>query len=87
MGAHAVLRGEEDGTIQGEVNDSGSTGFEGKVAADGSFTASLTAFSNANLTGTIDANGYVTGGGEIFGRKLSFKSAGDQLAEEPKTGE
>lgn len=78
---------KEDGTIQGEVNDSGSTGFEGKVAADGSFTASLTAFSNANLTGTIDANGYVTGGGEIFGRKLSFKSAGDQLAEEPKTGE
>jgi hypothetical protein len=55
--------------------------FEGTVNADGSFSGTYTRFEGSTITGTIDANGYVSGTGDIRGRVNTFESRGGKPGE------
>ncbi|ALP93171.1 hypothetical protein [Intestinimonas butyriciproducens] len=62
----------DDGTLVGVGDASGMSNFEGVVNEDGTFTGEFTRLGGA-LQGTIDADGNVTGTGEIRGRNYTFE--------------
>lgn len=62
----------DDGTLIGVGDASGMSNFEGVVNEDGTFTGEFTRL-GGTLQGTIDADGNVTGTGEIRGRNYTFE--------------
>ena len=67
---------DADGKLHGAGDDSGMTAFEGTVNPDGTFSGTYLRFEGSTISGKIEANGYVSGQGEIRGRVNSFESRG-----------
>lgn len=67
---------DPDGKLHGVGDASGMTSFEGTVNEDGTFTGEFTRL-GGTMQGTIDADGNITGTGEIRGRNYTY--AGSKL--------
>ena len=58
----------DDWSVNGAMEGSGLTGFQGTINADGSFTAEFTRL-GGTMTGTVDAEGNLTAHSEVRGRQ------------------